>query len=99
MWYFLLVTDPLKIFLSMKIITYLVLLGLPVAIRILFAMWDKETDLDLRYAIFLTVWFLGSIYSTSKGIRFVILLVPAYAIAFGILVLPHTSFSEFSVTI
>ncbi len=38
---------------------------------------------DWKYAIFLTVWFVGSIYGSTKGLRFVLLLVPAFSIAIG----------------
>ncbi|MBT7134300.1 hypothetical protein HN902_04735 [Candidatus Woesearchaeota archaeon] len=38
---------------------------------------------DLKYAIFLTLWFVGAIYGSTKGLRFTLLLVPAFSIAIG----------------
>jgi dolichyl-phosphooligosaccharide-protein glycotransferase len=44
---------------------------------------NKEGDRKIHYAIFLTLWFIGTAYSFTQGIRFSILLVPAFAISFG----------------
>ncbi len=38
---------------------------------------------NLLYPILLTIWFIGTAYSFTKGMRFALLLVPAFAIAFG----------------
>ncbi|MBD3310481.1 hypothetical protein GF351_04635 [Candidatus Woesearchaeota archaeon] len=45
---------------------------------------DEEDKIDLKYAIFLTIWFIGTIYGSTKGVRFILLLVPAFSIAFGV---------------
>jgi len=45
---------------------------------------DEHGKKDVKYAIFLTVWFIGTTYGFSKAMRFAILMVPAFAIAFGI---------------
>ena len=54
-------------------------------IGILLTMVKKNTDgkRDVKYAIFLTIWFIGTAYGFTKGIRFAILMVPAFAVAFG----------------
>jgi hypothetical protein len=36
------------------------------------------------HAALLTIWFIGTTYSFTKGIRFAILMVPAFAVAFGV---------------
>jgi len=53
---------------------------------IILALFHKNSEgkIDLKYSIFLTVWFVGSAYGFTKGIRFAILMVPAFAIALGI---------------
>lgn len=38
---------------------------------------------DVKLAIFLTLWYVGTLYATTQGIRFSALLVPAFAIALG----------------
>ncbi len=44
---------------------------------------DIYKNIDIKYAAFLTIWFIGTTYAFTKGTRFAILLVPAFAIAFG----------------
>lgn len=44
---------------------------------------DSEGKRDVKYAIFLTIWFIGTLYGFTKGVRFAILMVPAFAIALG----------------
>ncbi|MBN1645279.1 FKBP-type peptidyl-prolyl cis-trans isomerase [Candidatus Woesearchaeota archaeon] len=39
---------------------------------------------DIKYAVLLIVWFASTIYASTKGVRFVLLLVPAFSIAFGV---------------
>ncbi|HLC88744.1 MAG TPA: STT3 domain-containing protein [Candidatus Nanoarchaeia archaeon] len=38
---------------------------------------------EVKYAIFLIIWFAGTAYGFTQGIRFAILMVPAFAVAFG----------------
>ncbi|MFH1212300.1 MAG: STT3 domain-containing protein, partial [Candidatus Woesearchaeota archaeon] len=47
---------------------------------------EKAGRFDLNYAFLITIWFLGTIYAGTKGVRFIMLLVPAFAIAFGIFI-------------
>lgn len=70
-------------FRTLSPLTYIILFLLPVAINLLFLFKD-ERDIDIKYSLFLIVWFAGTIYATTKGTRFSLLIVPAFAIAFGI---------------
>lgn len=45
---------------------------------------SRKKKLNLLLGIIVTVWFLGTLYATSQGIRFVMLLVPPAALAIGI---------------
>ncbi len=63
---------------------FLGLLIIPVAISILYSLYKKYEDIDMKYAFFLTLWFLGTIYASTKGVRFILLLVPGFSVAFGI---------------
>ena len=48
---------------------------------------ERNTDKivkDVFYAAVLTIWFAATLYAVTKGIRFVLLLVPAFSIAFGV---------------
>jgi len=64
--------------------TFLILISVPIAIRILIALWESDTDIDIKYAIFLILWFIATTFASTKGVRFTLLLVPAFSIGFGI---------------
>ena len=63
---------------------YAILFILPVFLALFVFLREKQTDVDIKYALFLAIWFMGTIYATSKGIRFTLLMVPAFGIALGI---------------
>ncbi len=44
---------------------------------------DEHGHLDIKYAALLVLWYVGIFYATLKGIRFLEMLVPPFAIAFG----------------
>jgi len=44
----------------------------------------KYNKLDIKYAALFVIWFIASTYAFTKGTRFALLLVPAFAISFGI---------------
>jgi len=44
----------------------------------------RHGKFDIKYAALFTIWFIASAYAFTKGTRFALLLVPAFAIPFGI---------------
>jgi len=64
--------------------TYLVIMILPIVVLLLFLLFEKESAVDIKPAILLTVWFVGMIMASTKGVRFILLVIPAFSIAFGI---------------
>ena len=64
--------------------TFLILISIPIIIRILLALWQSDTGIDIKYAILLILWFIATTYASTKGVRFTLLLVPVFAIGFGI---------------
>ena len=72
-----------KSLLNLKPVTYLLLLSLPVVVGFVLLLKD-DRKIDMKYAILLMLWFIGSMYASTKGTRFVLLLVPAFGIAVGI---------------
>lgn len=44
---------------------------------------NQKGERKVEYFILLTLWFAGAIYATTKGIRFTLILAPAYTIGFG----------------
>ncbi len=55
----------------------------PVIFRAVMAYREKRT-ISAHVAILLSIWFAGTTYATFKGIRFTLLLTPAFAVAFGV---------------
>jgi len=64
--------------------TFLILISIPIIIRLIIALWESDTEIDIKYAILLIFWFIATTYASTKGVRFTLLLVPAFAIGFGI---------------
>jgi len=78
--YFLLITTT---FINMSPIIYIALFMLPLLIGLILLLKDNR-NVDIKYALFLTILFVGTIYASTKGVRFILLMVPAFAIALGI---------------
>ncbi|HLD05559.1 MAG TPA: STT3 domain-containing protein [Candidatus Nanoarchaeia archaeon] len=68
---------------NLPILWFMVLLILPIFIRFLMLLFHSER-IDLKLAILLIIWFAGTAYATTKGIRFILLFLPAFAVAFGV---------------
>ncbi len=45
---------------------------------------DIHGGVDVKYAATLIVWFIGTVFASTRGIRFILLLVPAFSIAIGV---------------
>ncbi|MBD3203624.1 hypothetical protein GF327_04975 [Candidatus Woesearchaeota archaeon] len=70
---------------SMNLLLFLFLLFIPILAGIIISLIYKY-DIDVKYSILLVFWFMATIYAASKGIRFILLLIPPFAIAFSIAV-------------
>jgi dolichyl-phosphooligosaccharide-protein glycotransferase len=68
---------------SSHLYLFFALIMLPVAIGALFALVKKQ-KIDLKYAVLLSIWFVGTIYASTKGVRFIMILVPAFSVAVGL---------------
>lgn len=74
----------ITLFMVDNLITFLIFISFPIIIRLGIAIKDNEKEIDVKYAILLIIWFAATIYASTKGVRFTLLLVPAFGIAFGI---------------
>ena len=63
---------------------FVFLLFIPIGIALLFSLLNGEDSSKIFLTILLSVWMAGSIYMTFNGIRFLILLGPAFAISFAL---------------
>lgn len=51
----------------------------------LFFIKKNKKQFDIKYGLFLGIWFIGAIFGSLSGLRFSMFVVPVYAIALGIL--------------
>lgn len=70
---------------SMSIIQFLVIMSLPVLLGFILLLKD-EREIDIKYAIFLIVWLMASVFTMTKGVRFVLLLIPPFALSAAVAV-------------
>ncbi len=93
--------DSSLIFLGLSVVYYLFIIGIKsaftshllysIAIVLPVFFWMayaalKGFEIDAKYAIMLSVWLVATFYASSKGVRFVLLIVPVYSLAIGIAV-------------
>jgi len=64
--------------------TFIILMLIPIAVRILYAIWDNDKNINIKYPVLFALWMAATIYASTKGIRFVMLILPAYAIGLGV---------------
>ncbi|MFH1174627.1 MAG: STT3 domain-containing protein [archaeon] len=62
---------------------YMALLIAPVLIALFFLLKEKE-DIDVKPALLLVMWFAAMIFASIKGVRFILLLIPAFSLAAGV---------------
>lgn len=62
---------------------FLASLFVPIVYRAVTA-YRERMNIDFAVALLLTIWFAGTTYASFKGIRFTLLLAPAFAVAFGV---------------
>ncbi|MEK6849605.1 MAG: hypothetical protein AABY01_03470, partial [Nanoarchaeota archaeon] len=68
---------------SLRPVTFLLLFGIPLGLLLLREALRPNCSFDLKLPLFLLIWFSATMFASTKGIRFVMLLVPAFSIAFG----------------
>lgn len=44
---------------------------------------DKHGHIDMKYPLLLSIWFISTLYASTKGMRFILIIVPAFSIGFG----------------
>ena len=55
-----------------------------IGIILTFTLEKKKQESHIQMSILLTIWFAGTMYASKSGVRFILLLIPAFAIAFGV---------------
>ncbi len=62
---------------------FVFLLALPVMFKLGLSILQQDKKLEVKHTILLMVWLAGTIYASTKGIRFSLLIVPAFSVAIG----------------
>jgi len=63
---------------------FLFLLFLPVGVGLIVSLFEKNTSEKIFLTILISIWVSGTIYMSLNGVRFILLLAPAFAISFGL---------------
>ncbi len=66
-----------------NLFSFFIFVSIPLAIGIFYALLEKK-KIDLKYGLLLCIWFIGTIYASTKGVRFIMVLVPALSVATGL---------------
>ncbi|MFW6220519.1 MAG: STT3 domain-containing protein [Nanoarchaeota archaeon] len=80
--YYLIIITSLKSFANAYILLP-ILIGLPIASYILYNIYIKE-NIDIKFSTILLLYYGAVIFSGQNGVRFVLLLMPAFALSIGI---------------
>ncbi|MEM4260273.1 MAG: STT3 domain-containing protein [Candidatus Woesearchaeota archaeon] len=70
--------------LSIGITKFMIILIIPIFIALIFLVINRELEVDVKPTLLFIIWFIGMIYTSTKGIRFVLLLIPVFSIAIGV---------------
>ena len=73
-----------KLNVNISVFGLLIWIILPILIRVLISIYKKDSSYDFKLPILLSLWFASTIFASMKGIRFTLLLSPAFSVAFGI---------------
>ena len=72
-----------RIGIEFSVYAFLAWISLPIFLRVAISVYKKDADYDFRLSLLLTLWIISTIFASIKGIRFTILLAPAFSVAFG----------------
>ncbi len=73
--------SPKGMLLNYKLYLFLVLA--PILLGSWFILKDDKTR-DIKPALILMIWIVGMMYTSIKGVRFILLLIPAFSIGLGV---------------
>ncbi|MEK6984035.1 MAG: STT3 domain-containing protein [Nanoarchaeota archaeon] len=69
---------------TIGVFTFIAWIVIPILLRILIAMYRKDPSYDFKLSILLSLWVISTVFASIKGIRFTLLLAPAFSVAFGV---------------
>jgi len=69
---------------ELTILMLMILLVIPFGLLYLHGVLKGKGMIEIEYSTLLIIWFVATLYSFTQGTRFAILLVPSFAVAFGV---------------
>ena len=69
---------------NISVFVLLIWIMLPILLRIVISIYKKDPSYDFKLSILLSLWVVSTIFASIKGIRFTLLLAPAFSVAFGV---------------
>ncbi len=69
---------------SISVFGLIIWIMLPIVVRIMISIYNKDKSHDFKLSILLSLWIVSTIFASIKGIRFTLLLAPAFSVAFGV---------------
>ena len=70
---------------TINLIFLLFLISIPMFVGLLLSI-IYNYELDPIHSLIMTIWFMATIYASTKGIRFILLIVPAFVISFSFII-------------
>lgn len=70
---------------TIRLMPFLMLMSIPILAGIIMSV-IKKYNIEAQYAILIYMWFAATIYASTKGIRFILLIVPAFVVALSLFV-------------
>jgi len=87
LWFFLASVVWFFVIIAIKpqnLLVFLTLISIPVMIKLLLIIKEKDKEVDIKAAILLILWLIATTYASTRGIRYLLLAVPAFGIALGV---------------
>ncbi|MDO8481033.1 MAG: STT3 domain-containing protein [Nanoarchaeota archaeon] len=67
-----------------SLLVFIALVTLPFVVKTAWMAFKKQEALDLRLGLILLLWFCATVYASTRGVRYLLLLVPVFALGIGI---------------
>ena len=69
---------------TLSFYSVVVWISLPIILKFIYSLYTKNKSHDFQLSILLFLWIVATIFASIKGIRFTLLLSPAFSVAFGV---------------
>jgi dolichyl-phosphooligosaccharide-protein glycotransferase len=71
------------IFYPGNVVVFLLVVSIPFILTILLSFYFNH-HIDIKHSIILLLWFLATTYAATKGVRFILIIIPAFVVSFSL---------------